>query len=286
MKQYGKSILIGALCTVLLTSCAITTNTNDSQESINPNTNSTINTPDSQQEESGIMGNSSASVPTEEASQSTTQPATSTQTKSDISIEQPTTLVYKEGNIRYPTEENRSELFELPDGIDSQAFYNLSEFLTIAIKSPLASIDQMDEETAHRFARTMMEYYIQMHPYLRDQMVIRMDGKITETFSSIPVSDFLDFTTRRFGVDDIQFFQNAIPPEDTVVRFELDQEQILVVPAMDSIASEFKTGHVEIQDSVLTFYAQSETLGELKYNFDISNGIDEFQLINVTEVEK
>ncbi|EJX01964.1 hypothetical protein EVA_09930, partial [gut metagenome] len=210
-----------------------------------------------QQTESDVHIEKPVGVPEEAGSPSKTQPAAPSQAESHLSTEQPAAMVYKEGKIQYPSEETLSELFELPDGIDAEAFYFWSEFLTMGIKGPLESMDQMDEVTAHFFVRNMLEYYrFRKFPggLLDAPIIYRTDseGRV-DSYTSIPVSDFLDFTTRRFGLDDIQFFQAAIPPEDTVVRFELDQNQILVVPATEWYSSDFKTGHIEIQDSVMTF---------------------------------
>ena len=73
-------------------------------------------------------------------------------------------------------------------------------------------------------------------------------------YTVIPVSDFLDFTATHLGLDTLDLFKSAIPEDDDVVRFDLEEGQILFVPSMESAASEFDAGHVEIEDNVMRLY--------------------------------
>ena len=90
-----------------------------------------------------------------------------------------------------------------------------------------------------------------------------------------------DITATHLGLDTLDLFKSAIPEDDDVVRFDLEEGQILFVPSMESAASEFDAGHVEIEDNVMQLYANSESKGNRVYVFDISDGIDQYRLIRV-----
>ena len=147
---------------------------------------------------------------------------------------------------------------------------------------PLDSIENADGETAFRLSRCMLEYFCTTHPDIYDQIVYREthDG-FMRNYTVIPVSDFLDFTATHLGLDTLDLFKSAIPEDDDVVRFDLEEGQILFVPSMESAASEFDAGHVEIEDNVMRLYANSESKGNRVYVFDISDGIDQYRLIRV-----
>ena len=128
----------------------------------------------------------------------------------------------------------------------------------------------------------VLAYFCTTHPDIYDQIVYREthDG-FMRNYTVIPVSDFLDFTATHLGLDTLDLFKSAIPEDDDVVRFDLEEGQILFVPSMESAASEFDAGHVEIEDNVMRLYANSESKGNRVYVFDISDGIDQYRLIRV-----
>lgn len=187
-------------------------------------------------------------------------------------------IVYKEGKIMV----DGDGLFEVPGELDADDFRSFALYLTVAIQNPLDSIENADGETAFRLSRCMLEYFCTTHPDIYDQIVYREthDG-FMRNYTVIPVSDFLDFTATHLGLDTLDLFKSAIPEDDDVVRFDLEEGQILFVPSMESAASEFDAGHVEIEDNVMRLYANSESKGNRVYVFDISDGIDQYRLIRV-----
>lgn len=186
--------------------------------------------------------------------------------------------VYQEGKIAV----GGDGLFEVPSELDADDFRSFALYLTDAIQNPLDSIESADSEIAFRLSRCMLEYFCTTRPDICDQVVYReTHAGFMRNYTVIPVSDFLDFTATHLGLDTLDFFESAIPEDDDVVRFDLEEGQILFVPSMESAASEFDSGHVEIEDTVMCLYARSESKGNRIYVFDISDGIDQYRLIRV-----
>ena len=187
-------------------------------------------------------------------------------------------VVYAEGKIAA----DGDALFEVPGGMDADRFRSFALCLTVAIQSPIDSIENADDKTAFRLSRCMLECFYRTHPDICDQVVYREapDGCV-RNYTVIPLSDFLDFTATHLGLDTLDFFKNAIPAEDEVVRFDEENGQILFVPSLESIASDFDIGHVEREGDLLRLYASSESKGECVYVFDISNSMDQYLLVRV-----
>lgn len=219
---------------------------------------------------------SSSSFPDGPASPTGTPSPTAVEPTPESTRSEP--VVYAPGRIA----DDGDALFEVPDGLDADHFHNFALYLTIAIKSPLESIENADSETAFRLSRCMLECFYRTHPDICDQVVYREapDGCV-RNYTEIPLSDFLDFTATHLGLDTLDYFKNAIPAEDEVVRFDEENDQILFVPSLESIASDFDVGHVEREGDLLRLYASSESKGECVYVFDISNSMDQYLLVRV-----
>ena len=219
---------------------------------------------------------SSSSFPDGPASPTGTPSPTAVEPTPESTRSEP--VVYAPGRIA----DDGDALFEVPDGLDADHFHNFALYLTIAIKSPLESIENADSETAFRLSRCMLECFYRTHPDICDQVVYREapDGCV-RNYTVIPLSDFLDFTATHLGLDTLDFFKNAIPAEDEVVRFDEENDQILFVPSLESIASDFDVGRVEREGDLLRLYASSESKGECVYVFDISNSMDQYLLVRV-----
>ena len=78
-----------------------------------------------------------------------------------------------------------------------------------------------------------------------------------------------------------RFIEGAKEAGHEVVRFDEENDQILFVPSLESIASDFDVGHVEREGDLLRLYASSESKGECVYVFDISNSMDQYLLVRV-----
>ena len=128
----------------------------------------------------------------------------------------------------------------------------------------------------------MLECFYRTHPGIWDQVVYRKgpDGYV-RNYTVIPISDFLDFTATHLGLDTLDFFKNAIPADDGIVRFDEENNEILFVPSLERTVSGFDLGHVEIEGDLMRLYASSESKGECVYVFDISNSIDQYLLVSV-----
>lgn len=267
--QFGSVLLAGMIAFVLLTGCTATS-APTSESTSQPVDQSVI----------GEAGNSFSSSPGETANPSASSADIPPQATEEPKPEQTQCepIVYAEGRIA----DNGDALFEVPSELDANRFRNFALNLTIAIQSPLDSIENVDSETAFRLSRCMLECFYRTYPDICDQVVYREthDGVI-RNYTVIPVADFLDFTATHLGLDTLDFFKNAIPVDDNVVRFDLEEDQILFVPSMESVASDFDLGHVEIEDNIMRLYASSESRNERVYIFDISNGIDQYRLVRV-----
>ena len=219
---------------------------------------------------------SSASFPDGPASPTGTPSPTAVEPTPESTRSEP--VVYAPGRIA----DDGDALFEVPDGLDADHFHNFALYLTIAIKSPLESIENADSETAFRLSRCMLECFYRTHPDIWDQVVYREepDGYV-RNYTVIPISDFLDFTATHLGLDTLDFFKNAIPADDAIVRFDEESNEILFVPSLESTVSDFETGHVEVEGSTMCLCASSESKGERVYIFDISDGIDQYRLIKI-----
>ena len=251
MKQQLKAALAAALCLCLLAGCA------------------------------GSAAPASSTPPAGSASTAQTQPAGSAPSVSTApSSALPVTAdgVYRQGDIGPVSEDS----FDVPPGLDQADFSLFSYFLTIAIQSPLNSLDEMDEATAFRFARCMIEFFYMANPALCDQ-TIELTPNSGVRYSIIPLTEFLGFTAEHFGIEDISFFQNAIPATDTIVLFRPEMDQILLIPAMEWLASDFKTAYLSVEGSAMRLCAHSDELGDLQYNFDISGGLGSYFLVDVVE---
>ena len=187
-------------------------------------------------------------------------------------------VVYAEGKIAA----DGDALFEVPGGMDADRFRSFALYLTVAIQSPIDSIENADDKTAFRLSRCMLECFYRTHPDIWDQVVYREapDGYV-RNYTVIPISDFLDFTATHLGLDTLDFFKNAIPADDAIVRFDEESNEILFVPSLESTVSDFETGHVEVEGSTMCLCASSESKGERVYIFDISDGIDQYRLIKI-----
>ena len=257
--QFASILLACMMCTMLLNGCtsAISPTAADLEEQGNPSSGESTST------ESTASPASTPAQATGEPSQGQTQ------------LEP---IVYAEGKIAV----DGDGLFEVPCELDADDFRSFALYLTVAIQNPLDSIESADSETAFRLSRCMLEYFCTAHPDICDQIVYREthDGFI-RNYTVIPVSDFLEFTASHLGLDTLDFFESAIPEDDGVVLFDLEEDQILFVPSMESAASDFDSGHVEIEDTVLRLYVSSESKGNRVYVFDISDGIDQYRLMRV-----
>ena len=187
-------------------------------------------------------------------------------------------IVYKEGKIMV----DGDGLFEVPGELDADDFRSFALYLTVAIQNPLDSIENADGETAFRLSRCMLECFYRTHPGIWDQVVYLKgpDGYV-RNYTVIPISDFLDFTATHLGLDTLDFFKNAIPADDGIVRFDEENNEILFVPSLERTVSGFDLGHVEIEGDLMRLYASSESKGECVYVFDISNSIDQYLLVSV-----
>lgn len=219
---------------------------------------------------------SSSSFPAQPTSPTGTPSPTTAESTPESTWSEP--VVYAPGRIA----DDGDALFEVPDGLDADHFHNFALYLTIAIKSPLESIENADSETAFRLSRCMLECFYRTHPDIWDQVVYREapDGYV-RNYTVIPISDFLDFTATHLGLDTLDFFKNAIPADDAIVRFDEESNEILFVPSLESTVSDFETGHVEVEGSTMCLCASSESKGERVYIFDISDGIDQYRLIKI-----
>ena len=180
---------------------------------------------------------SSSSFPDGPASLTGTPSPTAVEPTPESTRSEP--VVYAPGRIA----DDGDALFEVPDGLDADHFHNFALYLTIAIKSPLESIENADSETAFRLSRCMLECFYRTHPDIWDQVVYREepDGYV-RNYTVIPISDFLDFTATHLGLDTLYFFKNAIPADDAIVRFDEESNEILFVPSLESTVSDFETG--------------------------------------------
>lgn len=187
-------------------------------------------------------------------------------------------VVYAEGKIAA----DGNALFEAPGKIDTNRFRIFAFYLTIALQSPIDSVENVDDETAFRLSRCMLECFYITRPDICDQVVYcdAPDGFV-RNYTVIPISAFLDFTATHLGLDTLDFFKNAIPIDDEIVRFDSEGDRILFVPSMESAASDFDTGHVEIEGDIMRLYASSESNGERVYVFDVSDGINQYRLVRV-----
>lgn len=265
----GSALLAGMMAFVLLTGCTATsapTSESTSQPVAQAVVGEAENSSSSSADEAANPPASSADIP----------PQTTEEPKPEQTQREP--IVYAEGRIA----DNGDALFEVPGELDADHFRSFALNLTIAIKSPLDSIENVDSETAFRLSRCMLECFYRTYPDICDQVVYREthDGVI-RNYTVIPVADFLDFTTTHLGLDTLDFFKNATPADDNVVRFDLEEDQILFVPSMERVASDFESGHVEIEDNIMRLYASSESKGERVYLFDISNGMEQYRLVRV-----
>ena len=219
---------------------------------------------------------SSSSFPDGPASPTGTPSPTAVEPTPESTRSEP--VVYAPGRIA----DDGDALFEVPDGLDADHFHNFALYLTIAIQSPLESIENADSETAFRLSRCMLECFYRTRPDICDQVVYREgpDGYV-RNYTVIPISDFLDFTATHLGLDTLDFFINAIPADDGIVRFDEENNEILFVPSLERTVSGFDLGHVEIEGDLMRLYASSESKGECVYVFDISNSIDQYLLVSV-----
>lgn len=188
------------------------------------------------------------------------------------------TVVYTPGRIAA----DGDALFEVPSEINADHFHNFALYITVAIQNPIDSIENVDDKTAFRLSRCMLECFYRTHPGIWDQVVYRKgpDGYV-RNYTVIPISDFLDFTATHLGLDTLDFFKNAIPADDGIVRFDEENNEILFVPSLERTVSGFDLGHVEIEGDLMRLYASSESKGECVYVFDISNSIDQYLLVSV-----
>lgn len=270
MKRKTGSILLSCVMgAALLSGCTITISP-ASESASKPAVQSAIDNGDISSSE---VSDASANQPASSSGtpEPTTVPPTPEQTQSDP-------VVYAEGRIAA----DGDALFEVPSGIDADRFRRFALYLTIAIQGPIDSIENVDNKTAFRLSRCMLEFFYATHPDICAQVVYREapDGFV-RNYTVIPLSDFLDFTATHLGLDTLDFFKNAIPADDEVVRFDEENNQILFVPSMERAASDFDVGHVEIEGNLMRLYAVSESKGECVYVFDISNNIDQYLLVRV-----
>lgn len=270
MKRKTASVLLSCVMgAALLSGCTITIA--PASESVSkPAVQSAVDNGDISSSE---VSDASANQPVSSSGtpEPTTVPPTPEQTQSDP-------VVYAEGRIAA----DGDALFEVPDGLDADHFHNFALYITVAIQSPLESIENADSETAFRLSRCMLECFYRTHPDICDQVVYREapDGYV-RNYTVIPISDFLDFTATHLGLDTLDFFKNAIPADDAIVRFDEESNEILFVPSLERIASDFDIGHVEIEGNLMRLYAGSESKGECVYVFDISDSIDRYRLVRV-----
>lgn len=265
IRKTGSILLSCALGAALLGGCAITI-APTSEATSQPAAQSTIDNDEA----------SSSSFPAQPVSPTGTPSPTAVEPTPESTQLEP--VVYAPGRIA----DEGDALFEVPDGLDADYFHNFALYLTIAIKSPLESIENADSETAFRLSRCMLECFYRTHPDIWDQVVYREapDGCV-RNYTVIPISDFLNFTATHLGLDTLDFFKNAIPADDAIVRFDEESNEILFVPSLESTVSDFETGHVEVEGSTMCLCASSESKGERVYIFDISDGIDQYRLIKI-----
>lgn len=225
-----------------------------------------------------ITATSVSEAASQPAAQSTIDGDKTSASSSPDASPQPETVVYAPGRIAA----DGDALFEVPSEINADCFRTFTLYLTIAVQDPLESIKNVDDETAFRLSRCMLECFYRTRPDICDQVVYREapDGFV-RNYTVIPISDFLDFTATHLGLDMLDFFKNAIPADDEVVRFDEENNQILFVPSLEKAASDFDSGQLEIEGNLMFLYASSESKGECVYVFDISNNINQYLLVRV-----
>lgn len=256
-----KQVLISLACMIVLVGCSHT-NVNSVQSS-QPQ-DASESTVSSYSDASNAP--SSVSAPSSDVLNTSSQPSSGTTQKS----------VYKEGPIG-PGDGNH---LEVPAGLNEEEMSAFVNHLTIAIKSPLSSVNEMDAETAFLFSRNMISFYYETHPDICSQ-TMELEPGSGRVYSIIPVSDFLAFTSTHFGIDDISFFQNSIPANDRIVVFQPENGNILMIPSLEYVASDFKTGFFTVEDTTMYLQAEADDLGVLTYCFDISDGIENYRLTSV-----
>lgn len=182
-------------------------------------------------------------------------------------------IVYKKG----PIGPGDGEHLEIPAGLDEGEVTKFVNYLTIAIAAPLSNTSEMDANTAFRFSRCMLEFYYETHPESCSQTVEVVPGS-GDVYNIIPASDFLAFTATHFGIDDISFFQKAVPADDRIVVFQIEDGNILLIPSLEAVSSDFRAGFFTVENANLYLQAESADLGVLTYCFDISNGLENYRL--------
>ncbi len=182
-------------------------------------------------------------------------------------------IVYKKGSIG----PGDGDHLEIPAGLDEDEIAKFVNYLTIAIVAPLSNVNEMDADTAFRFSRCMLEFYYETHPESCARTVEIVPGS-GDNYNIIPASDFLAFILTHFGIDDIAFFQKSIPDNDRIVKFQMEEGNILLIPSLEAISSDFKTGFFTVENGTLYLQAESADLGILTYCFDISNGLENYRL--------
>lgn len=185
-------------------------------------------------------------------------------------------IVYKEG----PIGPGSGDYLEIPAGLNEEEMSEFVNCLTIAIKAPLSSVNEMDADTAFRFTRNMISFYCETHPDTCSRTVELVPGS-GRVYSIIPMTDFLAFTSTHFGIDDISSFQNSIPAEDRIVVFQPEEGNILLIPSLEYVASDFETGCFTVEDTTMYLQVEAADLGTLTYCFDISNGLENYRLTSV-----
>ena len=79
------------------------------------------------------------------------------------------TVVYTPGRIAA----DGDALFEVPSEINADHFHNFALYITVAIQNPIDSIENVDDKTAFRLSRCMLECFYRTHPGIWDQVVYR-----------------------------------------------------------------------------------------------------------------
>ena len=139
MKRKTGSILLScALGAVLLGGCAITI------------------APASEVAAQSTIDNdepSSSSFPDGPASPTGTPSPTAVEPTPESTRSEP--VVYAPGRIA----DDGDALFEVPDGLDADYFHNFALYITVAIQNPIDSIENVDDKTAFRLSRCMLECF-------------------------------------------------------------------------------------------------------------------------------
>lgn len=177
-----------------------------------------------------------------------------------------------------------SNAFTLPEVLETSNFRNFFFWLETAVNNPVASIYSLDANEQSVLAYNMLQcfYFNNQDKYTMTQMIeTNIDGSIHQlVYTHIPVADFLQFAQTHLGINDPSFFTEALDGAHYSVLLNEDHSEILMIPLMEPPIGIFQHFSASLHKNVLSIYAQSTEGFKLKYNFDISAGMNSYSFLN------